>query len=93
MGIGRARKGVDPFLIKREVFNSIFVSTYQRELVVRWPLSKKRIVTAVAKSPAHGTEPAPKEQFLWADGQRRRSYKIRWPRTSQTGATATPTKD
>jgi len=63
-------------LIKREVFNSIFVSTHQRQLVMRWQLRQKRITTAVAKSADHRTELGPKEQFDWADGKRRRSYEL-----------------
>ncbi len=71
-------------LIKREVFNSVFVSAYQRELLVRWLLKEKRITTAVIKGSNRGTEPTPKGQFEWADGERRRSYEIRLPRKSKT---------
>ena len=86
------KKGIDPCLIKGEVFNSVFVSTYQRDLVIRWLLSKKRITTSVAKTSDRRTEPAPKPQFEWADGQRRRSYEIRWPLKSQTVNTAEKTE-
>jgi len=66
-------------LIKREVFNAIFASKLQRDLVVDWLIKKNRITTAVAKTSEPGANRRPKEQFPWADGQRRRSLEIRWP--------------
>jgi putative DNA primase/helicase len=83
-GYWAGKKGVDPCLIRREVFNSIFVNTYQRDLVIRWLLRKKQITTEVAKNPGRGAEPTVKEQFPWADGKRHRSYEVRFPHKSQT---------
>ena len=66
-------------LIKREVFNSIFASKRQRDLVVDWLIKKNRITTAVVKTSEPGANRRLKEQFAWPDGKRRRSYEIRWP--------------
>jgi len=69
-------------LIKREVFNAIFASKRQRNLVIDWLIKKNRITTAVAKTSEPGANRRLKEQFPWADGQRRRSVEIRWPKPS-----------
>jgi hypothetical protein len=78
------KKAATPCLLKCEVFNAVFTSTLQRDLVLGWLLREKRITTTVAKTSDHGPGPAPKGQLTWADGQRRRSYEIRFPRKSQT---------
>ena len=77
-GYWTGRKGTDPCLIKCEVFNAIFTSPHQRDLVLRWLLRKNRITTAVARTSDKGTEPVLKGQIDWADGKRRRSYELRW---------------
>ena len=76
-------------LIKREVFNAIFASKRQRGLVIDWLIKKNRITTAVAKTSEPGANRRLKEQFPWADGQRRRSVEIRWPRKVQEAGKAT----
>ena len=73
---GRNIQGADRWLIKREVFNSIFASTYQRDLVVAFLIKLKRITTALKNGTEGANDLTPKGQFEWADGQRRRSYEI-----------------
>jgi hypothetical protein len=74
--------GADRWLIKREVFNSLFATTYQRDLVLNWLIQQKRITTAVRNGEEAAAKLTPKGQFLWADGERRRSYEILRKRAS-----------
>jgi hypothetical protein len=66
------------YIIKREVFNGIFASIAQRDLVVQHLIEENRIILALCKGGAAAT-PKPKQQFTWPDGERRRSYKIMIP--------------
>jgi hypothetical protein len=75
-------------MIKREAFNAIFPSTSDCNLILNWLLQTRRITTAVSKNATPGSSPQPKEQFPWADGQRRRSVEIRWPRKVQEAGEA-----
>jgi hypothetical protein len=67
------------YVIKRDVFNSIFASTTQKDLVVEWLIQKQRITLATPRAFEGAIDPMPKEQFTWPDGERRRSYEILWP--------------
>jgi uncharacterized protein (DUF927 family) len=71
-------------IIKCDAFNSIFASTYERNLVLNWLIRKGQIALAVSKTATPGSEPRLKKQHEWPDGERRRSYEICWPRKSKT---------
>jgi hypothetical protein len=71
-GLGRV-----PCLIKRHVFDNLFVSRHQQELVEAWLLNNGRLAKALPKGAASNI-PVPKEQHIWPDGERRRSLEIRW---------------
>jgi hypothetical protein len=74
------RSGQNRFVIKREVFNALFATTTQKDLVLKWLIENGRITTAVGKGEGVASDaPKPKKQFIWPDGQRRRSYKIVFP--------------
>jgi hypothetical protein len=79
-GYRRRRRGQDHFVIKRELFNALFPTTGQRDLVLRWLIENHRITTAFLKAPANTLLREPKGQFIWPDGNRRRSYEIVFPR-------------
>jgi len=68
------------FIIRREVFNSIFPSEHQRQLVLGWLSQRQLIAMVVAKG---AKCKGPKEQIIWPDDIRRRSYEIRLPRASK----------
>jgi hypothetical protein len=84
-GYRERRKKVNRYFIKRDAFNSIFVSGTQRALVIERLIQKQRITLATPKASAGASSPKPQEQFVWPDGTRRRSFEIRWPRKSQEG--------
>jgi hypothetical protein len=69
-------------IIKCDAFNSIFSSTYDRNLVLNWLIRERRIAFAVSKAATPGSEPQIKKQHEWPDGERRRSYEIHWPRSA-----------
>ena len=62
-------------LIKRHVFDSLFVSRQQTELVEVWLLNNCKLTKALSKGDdlSFGV---PKEQHIWPDGERRRSLEI-----------------
>jgi hypothetical protein len=62
-------------VLKREKFNSIFVSTAQYGLVARWLIENKRITLAKGAGPEKM-----KAQHFWPDGERYRSVEIFWPK-------------
>jgi hypothetical protein len=66
------------YVIKGEVFNAIFATTVQQELVLRHLIRSKKITLAVSNG--SGTTEKPKKQFIWPDDQRRRSYELKFPR-------------
>jgi hypothetical protein len=74
------RDGRDRYSIRREVFNGIFASTAQRDLVLQHLIEAKQITLALRKGGAAAGS-KPKQQFTWPDGERRRSYKIMIPRS------------
>jgi hypothetical protein len=74
-GLGRAT-----YLIKRHVFDGLFLSRQQQELVEAWLLNNGRLAKALPKR-AGSNISVPKEQHFWSDGERRRSLEIRWSRS------------
>jgi len=87
-GYRQRRKNVNRCFIKREVFNSVFASRTQCALVVDWLIQKQRIVLATSKVSAGAPSPKLKKQCIWADGKRRRSFEILWPRKPRVKKTA-----
>jgi putative DNA primase/helicase len=85
-GYRERRKKVNRYLIKRDAFNSIFVSGTQRSLVIQRLIQMQRVTLASPKGSTGASSPEPQGQFMWPDGKRRRSFEIRWPRKSQEGA-------
>jgi Domain of unknown function (DUF927) len=73
-------RGQDRYIIKREAFNALFATAAQKDLVLKWLIENGRITTAVAKSGGASAVRKPKEQFIWPDDERRRSYEITFPR-------------
>ena len=69
-------------LVKREKFNAIFASNFQRELVTNWLVQKKHVTLAKISS---GPQKM-KEQHFWPDGERYRSVEIFWPRKLDKGS-------
>ena len=86
-GFRKRRKKSYRYVIRREVFNSLFASEAQRALVMNWLIRKQRITLATTKQSNGAPHPQPKKQQKWPDRKRRRSYEIRWPR--RVGNTAT----
>jgi Domain of unknown function (DUF927) len=76
----RARsKHRNRYVIKREAFNAIFATTVQQDLVLRHLIRGEQITLAMSNG-GSGTTIKPKKQFIWPDGQRRRSYELTFPR-------------
>jgi hypothetical protein len=74
-GYRARRNGYDRYVIRREVFNRIFASTAQRDLVLQHLLDENQITFALRKHEGAAIA-EPKQQFIWPDGKRRRSHKI-----------------
>ncbi len=87
-GYRQRQEGVTRYIIKREVFNSIFTSGTQRTLVIDWLIENQRITLAVPSAHTGAAELKPKGQFIWPDGVRRRSYQIVWPRKQKASKMA-----
>jgi hypothetical protein len=79
-GYWKRESGMYRCIIKCDAFNSIFSGTYDRNLVLNWLIRERQIGLAMSKVTAPGSEPRPKKQHEWPDGERRRSYEIHWPR-------------
>jgi len=79
-GYRETKVGVYRCRIRCEVFNSIFSSTSERDLVLNWLLLEGRITTSVSKTASPTSRSIPKKQFEWPDGERHRSFEIHWPR-------------
>jgi hypothetical protein len=79
-GYRRRQPRLTQYIIKREVFNAVFASSTQKTLVIDWLIENQRITLAVPIASVGAAELKPKEQFIWPDGVRRRSYEIFWPR-------------
>jgi hypothetical protein len=69
-------------LIKRHMFDNLFVSRHQQELVEVWLLNKGQLAKALPKGSGSNI-PVPKEQHIWPDGERRRSLEIYWSRSAR----------
>jgi hypothetical protein len=67
------------YVVKGESFRQIFSTTEQQALVTKWLIEKKRITLAIPKKPTGLSDRTPKDQFIWPDGERRRSIEIIWP--------------
>ena len=79
-GYRKRRKRANRYVIKRESFNAIFYSSRQRSLITEWLIRKECITLATSKATADAASSKPKGQFIWPDGQRRRSLEITLPR-------------
>jgi hypothetical protein len=82
-GYRKRRKKTNRYVIKRDAYNFIFASETQRALVTQWLMQKQRITLATPKATVGAPSPEPRNQFVWPDGKRRRSFEIRWPRKAQ----------
>ena len=63
------------YLIKRHIFDNLFVSRHQLELVEAWLLNNGSLTKGLPKAGRSGATDA-KEQHIWPDGERRRSVEI-----------------
>jgi Domain of unknown function (DUF927) len=79
-GYWRRKSGQDRYVIKREVFNALFATATQKNLVLKHLMENGQIAMAVRKSGGASSERKPRGQFYWPDGERRRSYEITFPR-------------
>ena len=73
------------YAIKGESFKQIFSTTEQQALVTKWLIEKKRITLAIPKKSTGRSDRNPKDQFIWPDGERRRSIEIVWLRKQKKG--------
>ena len=64
-------------VIKRHVFDELFVSMHQQKLVEASLLKNGALTKALPKG-GRSNVPVPKEQHIWPDGERRRSIEINW---------------
>jgi hypothetical protein len=80
-GYWMRRSEQDHYIIKCEIFNALFDTTAQRDLLLNWLIDNNRITMALVKTAGAGVSRNPKEQIIWPDGKRRRSYEIVFPRT------------
>jgi hypothetical protein len=62
------------------VFNALFATTAQMDLVLNHLIENGQITRAVAKVAGASAACKPKKQFIWPDDERRRSYEIIFPR-------------
>ena len=74
-GFKKLGSGQVSSLIKRYVFDSLFVSKHQQELVEAWLLNSDRLAKGLPKSGGTNLS-VPKEQHIWPDGRRRRSLEV-----------------
>jgi hypothetical protein len=79
-GYRRRPPGQDRYIIKREVFNALFATTAQMNLVLSHLVANGQVTMAVGKNGSAAAARKPKKQFIWPDDQRRRSYEIVFPR-------------
>jgi hypothetical protein len=76
-GIKKQGSGRVPHLIKRHIFDSLFVSRQQQDLVEAWLLKNGHLAKALPRK-GGTTVFLPKEQHIWPDRERRRSLEIHW---------------
>jgi hypothetical protein len=79
-GYRKLLSGRDHYYMRREVFNALFATTAQKNLVLKHLIENGQITTAVAKGGGASAVRKPQDQFIWPDGGRRRSYEIVIPR-------------
>jgi len=79
-GYWRRKSGQDRYIIKREVFNALFATNAQKDLVLKHLMENGQVTMAVAKGGDASSKRKPKGQFYWPDDERRRSYEIVFPR-------------
>ena len=72
------RHGLHQCVVPVNVFVDWFNDPKQRQLVESWLISAGRIAMATPKT-VRLTAPRLKDQLVWADGKRRRSYSLAWP--------------
>jgi hypothetical protein len=65
------------YRVTREGLNMMFDTLQQKNLVIEWLKKTKRLQMS---SPKNGGSSRVKDQFVWPDGSRRRSYTIYWVR-------------
>jgi hypothetical protein len=75
-GFKKAGNG-NAHIIRRNVFDGLFISRHQQELIENWLLDNGQLTRALTKG-ANSNVAVPKEQHIWPDGERRRSLEIRW---------------
>jgi Domain of unknown function (DUF927) len=73
-------KDENRYVLKGEIFNAIFATEAQRDLVLQHLIDEKQLTLALRKG-GTATSATPKKQFKWPDDQRRRSYEIVIPRS------------
>ncbi len=65
------------YIIKRHAFDGLFLSRHQQELVEHWLLTNGQLTRAQTKGSKSGFASS-KGQYIWPDGERRRSIGLRW---------------
>jgi hypothetical protein len=76
-GIKKQGSGRVPHLIKRRIFDNLFVSRQQQDLVEAWLLKNGHLAKALPRK-GGTTVFLPIEQHIWPDRERRRSLEIHW---------------
>lgn len=74
-GYKKLNSGHATHLIRRHVFDGLFVSRHQQKLVENWLMNNSQLTRALPKG-ARTSLAAPKEQHIWPDRERRRSVEI-----------------
>lgn len=74
-GFKKPSSGPACYIIKRHVFDGLFASRHQQELVEAWLLNNDQLTKALPKRSGSNATVA-KEQHIWPDGVRRRSLEI-----------------
>jgi uncharacterized protein (DUF927 family) len=73
------RNGETVFVIKGDAFNELLSNGHQRNLVQQWLLTGGRVAVARTKKTNGTMVVRPKDQIIWPDGKRRRSFEITGP--------------
>jgi hypothetical protein len=72
--------GHDHYVIKGDVFHGLFAAKFEKRLVLKYLIKNNQIAMAIDKEGGVLADRKPKKQFIWPDGERRRSYEIKFPR-------------
>ena len=78
-GFRQRQSKANRYVIKGDCFRRVFSNTEQQALVIDWLITKERITLSAPQTNSGPSERAPKGQFEWPDGERRRSFEIFWP--------------